>query len=392
MTLKSFVSMREPSQARCSCTRRMECKWESGSVERVSWWPFVWSCTQYALHPRQGPPAPSPATSGSFMWGAAAPALMQRSVRHCCSRWQMCARSVRGKHSSPAVGCSASGSQLVSVRGTPGCTHTPHTYASLHTHTYMHACTHVHTQMCILTHTCTHTPPPHTRAHTQTQTHAHTNTDTHTHACARTHTHTDTDTHTRVVSCYIFGFIAKSPSVCAYMCVCVAMQPSMHTASLVCLCRNMTLRGITSVESPKHIQKPACMFRQDATSSCNDCTKLCTQWALLCVCRTCGLVGQVCMCVGFASVCRPPPKNHKWHCLTRSTVSDTEALLPFLPSPPLPPPPLLTSAIQYMPPIHTACLTIAQVVFSCVACTTCTCLWPASVAYRRGPPGRAPIE
>ena len=326
MTLKSFefVSMREPSQARCSSTRRMECNWEAGTVERVSWWPFVWSYTQYALHPGQGPPAPSPATSGSFMWGAAAPALMQRSVRHCCSRWQMCARSVRGKHCSPAVGCSASGSQLVSAQGTPGCTHTPHTYASLHTHTYMHACTHVHTQMCILTHTCTHTPPPHTRAQTNTNTHTlkHGHTRTHTRTRAHTHTHGHRHTQLCTLELYLVIYLDSLQRVllCVHtcVCVCVAMQPSMHTASLVCLCRNMTLRGITSVEPPKHIQKPACMFRQDATSSCNDCAKLCAQWALLCICRTCGLtsvyVCGFCLCVQTSTEESQVALSHEKHC------------------------------------------------------------------------------
>ena len=174
---------------------------------------------QYALHPGQGPPAPSPATSGSFMWGAAAPGLMQRSVRHCCSRWQTCARSVRGKHSSPAVGCSASGSQLVSARDTPGCTHTPHTYASLHTHTYMHSCTHVHTQMCI--------PPLHTHVHTLTRTHTHTNTDTHghTHACTRTHTHTHGHRHTQLCTLELYLVIyldsLQRVLLCVHTCVCV---------------------------------------------------------------------------------------------------------------------------------------------------------------------------
>ena len=318
MTLKSFVSMREPSQARCSSTRRMECKWEAGSVERVSWWPFAWSCTQYALHPGQGPPAPSPATSGSFMWGAAAPALMHRSVRHCCSRWQTCARSVRGKHCSPAVGCSASGSQLVSARGTPGCTHTHH----IHMHPYTLTPIYMHVHMC--THRCaycTHMLPPHTHINTDTHKHGHTHawTRAHTHGHRHTRTQTHTAMHTRVVSCYIFGFIAKSPSVCAYMCVCVcvAMQP-MHTASLVCLCRNMTLRGITSVEPPKHIQKPACMFRQGATSSCNDCTKSCTQWALLCICRTCGwtsvYVCGFCLCVQTSTEESQVALSHEKHC------------------------------------------------------------------------------
>ena len=60
------------------------------------------------------------------------PALVQRTVRQCCSRWQTCARSVRDTHCSLAVGCSASGCQLVSVR-VHTCTHT-----QVHTHTHTH--------------------------------------------------------------------------------------------------------------------------------------------------------------------------------------------------------------------------------------------------------------
>ena len=62
------------------------------------------------------------------------PALVQRTVCRCCSRWQMCTCSVRDTHCSLAVGYSASGCQLVSVR-VHTCTLT---HTSAHTHTRTH--------------------------------------------------------------------------------------------------------------------------------------------------------------------------------------------------------------------------------------------------------------
>ena len=95
------------------------------------------------------------------------------------------------------------------------------------------------------------------------------------------------------------------------------------------------INGLTSVESPQCIERHLCAC-SDWMQHLPDCTKL------LHALHTVGSVVYMqnmwldkCVCGGggVASVCRPPPKNHKWHSLTESTVSNTETLLPSTPLP-----------------------------------------------------------